>query len=176
MSAFGAPEFSRPVTLESVGKRGAMHAILADGDERRALAQRFDLPALDRLEAEITLSWRRGREGDDLVAGGALRAAGAQACVATLKPAPFALEVEVDERFSPHAERDVPDDEGAGADDAIEPLTGDMIDLGELAAQLLAVSLDPYPRAPDAPADGGRIEDTAPPPSPFAKLRDLKAD
>lgn len=172
----GAPEFSRLVPLESVGKRGAMHAIVADEDERRALARRFDLPSLDRLEAEITLAWRRGSDGDELIAGGALWAAGAQACVATLMPAPFDFETDLDERFSPHAARDVPDDEGAGAADAIEPLTGDAIDLGELAAQLLAVSLDPYPRAPDAPADGGRVEDSPPPPSPFAKLRDIKAD
>ena len=171
-----AAEFSRPVPLESVGKRGAMHAIMADAAERAALARRFGLAALDRLEAEITLNWRRGSDGDELIAGGALWAEGAQACVATLEPAPFAFEADVDERFSPEAERDVPEAEAAGADDAIEPLTGDALDLGELAAQLLAVSLDPYPRAPGAPADGGRIEDVGPPPSPFARLGALKAE
>ena len=33
-----------------------------------------------------------------------------------------------------------------------EPLTGGIVDLGEIAAQSMAVGLDPYPRAPGATA------------------------
>ena len=34
--------------------------------------------------------------------------------------------------------------------DLPEPLEGDKIDLGEIVAQFLSVSIDPYPRAPGA--------------------------
>jgi hypothetical protein len=44
-------------------------------------------------------------------------------------------------------------------DDDWEPLAGDSIDVGEVAAEELALALDPYPRRKDAhftpPADGG---------------------
>ncbi|MEM6491718.1 MAG: DUF177 domain-containing protein, partial [Pseudomonadota bacterium] len=58
--------------------------------------------------------------------------------------------------------------------DAPEPVDGDAIDLGELAAQALSLALDPHPRAPDAPDDASYAEADSAPPSPFAKLAVLK--
>jgi hypothetical protein len=53
----------------------------------------------------------------------------------------------------------------------------DGLDLGEAVTQQLALSLDPYPRAPGAalPEDlTGPGEAQAPPESPFAALKTLK--
>ena len=50
-----APEFSRPVRIDTLGERAAACLrIEADAGERTALARRFGLVAIDRLD-------RRGR-------------------------------------------------------------------------------------------------------------------
>jgi hypothetical protein len=58
--------------------------------------------------------------------------------------------------------------------DDVELVDDGAIDIGELAVQYLSLSLDPYPRKPDAswPATGAEAE----PASPFAVLRGLKKD
>jgi hypothetical protein len=59
----------------------------------------------------------------------------------------------------------------ADADLDTEPLSGDIIDMGEIAAQALALALDPYPRAKGARAPGVMTEDEARlARSPFAGL------
>ena len=59
----------------------------------------------------------------------------------------------------------------ADADLDSEPLTGDVIDIGEIAAQALALALNPYPRS-TAPAPGVISEEAARAASnPFAVLR-----
>ncbi|MEM6492474.1 MAG: YceD family protein [Pseudomonadota bacterium] len=167
------PEFSRPFALERLERGPVADAIEADDDERTALAARFDLVALDALTAQLTAT----AKGDDILLRGELRAVGAQRCVATLDPAPFALVVEIDERFTTRADDDQRAEGEEGdlvALDAPEPVDGDAIDLGELAAQALSLALDPHPRAPDAPNDASYAEADRAPPSPFAKLAALK--
>ena len=64
--------------------------------------------------------------------------------------------------------------ETIGLDDA-EPLTGDVLDIGELVAEELSLALDPYPRLPDA--EPGRPESSGrdvPRESPFDVLAKLK--
>ena len=50
------PEFSRPLRIDTIGSDGRSIHVEADAAERAALAKRFDLVAIDRLEAEVTLS------------------------------------------------------------------------------------------------------------------------
>ena len=53
-----------------------------------------------------------------------------------------------------------------------EPLLGDIIDMGEIAAQALALALDPYPRAKGVRVPGVMTEDEArAASSPFAGLK-----
>jgi uncharacterized metal-binding protein YceD (DUF177 family) len=158
------PEFSRPVDLARLGREEALHEIAASEAERAALARRFGLLSLDRFEARVRL--RR-------LAGGMVRLAAAfeadlvQECVITLEPVPSRLE----ERFSLvygalEATTEVILDE---AEETVEPLEGDRIDIGEAVAQQLSLALDPYPRAPDAALDAAPTSETASP-SPFAAL------
>ncbi len=138
------PEFSRIVAVPRMG-RPATHRIAADEAERAALARRFDLVSLDRLEAEVRLERRR----DGLVRLDALSKADVvQSCVVTLEPVAATIE----EPFTlfygeAPASRELMLDAEA---ETVEPLEGDRIDIGEALAQQLSLALNPFPRVPSA--------------------------
>jgi len=141
---FVRPEFSRRVELARVGALESTYPISAEPGERAALARRFELLSLDRLEAEIRLK---------RVGGGMIRLTGhfsadvAQSCVVSLDPVASALEQD----FTVLYGATEPDKSVIMVDlesDAAEPFDGDAIDIGEAVAQQLALALDPYPRAP----------------------------
>lgn len=139
------PEFRRPIGLDELEDGEIRRKIEADKDEREALARRFDLVAVDALSARVRV--RRMPGGPVVRVEGSLAADVVQRCVVTLAPLPVHIEENFVETFGPDGYR-VPDD---GPDtDAPEVFDESGIDLGELAAQILSVSLDPYPRAPDA--------------------------
>jgi uncharacterized metal-binding protein YceD (DUF177 family) len=114
--------------------------------ERAALARRFDLASLDRLDAVVELV----RQGEDTVLLRAqFEAAFEQICTVTLDPFSSFLA----ERFAllygpPEAE----DAAAAMAGDevAFEPLSGDTVDIGEAVAQEFSLALPAFPRSPDA--------------------------
>jgi uncharacterized metal-binding protein YceD (DUF177 family) len=155
--------------------------IAADASERAALATRFDLVSLDRLEADLRLR-RTGAKVIRLL--GHLSADVVQSCVISLKPAPAKLEVDFELFFSEdvgatEADLTVEYDQ----DDPPEPVQGGQIDLGEVVAEQLGLNLDPYPRAPGASLPAGwhatteaelehiRKEEK---PNPFAVLKQIK--
>ena len=70
-----------------------------------------------------------------------------QLCEQLLQPLPVHLEVDIAETFGPEGYRDADEAEGA---EVPEVFDDNGIDLGELVAQLLLLSLDPYPRSSDA--------------------------
>jgi uncharacterized metal-binding protein YceD (DUF177 family) len=173
MSALPVPEFSRPVRLDQLGRHAGSMTISATPEERAALAQRFGLLALDRLEADYALNV----EGEAVMARGRVRAALAQPCVATgtavpeTIDAPFILRFVREDNALPEGEElelDAEDCDTIG-------FTGDAIDLGEAVAETMALVMEPYPRAPDADAilraAGVMSEEQA---SPFAALLALK--
>lgn len=160
------PEFSRPLRAHEIGGTLRRQSIEASTAERAALAGRFDLLGLDRLVADISVR----REAAGIRVTGRIDAAGTQPCVATAEPVPFliteALALLLTEN-QPEGE----EIELADADLDSEPLVGDIIDIGELTAQALALALDPYPRS-TAPAPGVISEEAArAASSPFAVLR-----
>jgi uncharacterized metal-binding protein YceD (DUF177 family) len=141
-----ALEFSRRVELARLGAHEAVYPISATAEERAALARRFGLLSLDRLEAEIRLQ---------RLAGGMVRLSGrltayvVQACVVSLEPVASALEEEFTVLYGHPTESGKSVIVDLETDEA-EPFHGDAIDVGEAVAQHLALSLDPYPRAPGA--------------------------
>lgn len=169
------PEFSRIIRLNEVGDGRRERHIAADEAERAALARRFALVSLDRLDATLHVT----AEVLGYRVSGTLQAELAQSCVATGAPVPASLQLPFALLFVR---------EGADADSAEEeidlsdedcdvlPLEDDKIDIGEAVAQSLALGLDPYPRAPDAEsrlkAMGVLSEDEA---GPFAALAALKS-
>lgn len=164
-----APEFSRPVPLARVGVEPYRQRISATEAERAALARRFDLISLDRLDAVVELV----REGERLILLRAdFEAVFEQSCILTLDPIAGALA----ERFTllygpPDAEEvaaGIVDDEGA-----FEPLSVNTIDIGEAVAQEFSLALPPFPRSPDANvATATPLSDDAGPLAALSRLLD----
>jgi uncharacterized metal-binding protein YceD (DUF177 family) len=141
-------EFSRFIEADSVGARPIERQISANAEERAALAERFELRAIDRLEAAFTLR----RAGDGVIhVKGRVRGDVVQSCVVTLEPVPATIEEEFAADFAANSDRQGEDEEiDFEAADPPEPIQNGHIDLGELAAEHLSLALDPYPRAPGA--------------------------
>jgi hypothetical protein len=159
------PEFSRIVSVARLAPTGAVHEIGANAEERAALARRFGLQSLDRFGAEIRLS----REpGGGVRLDGRIEAALVQSCVVTLGPVP----AEVGDLFTLIFRPGLDEDEAdrltfeTEEDVTFEPLEGDSIDIGEVAAQQLSLVIDPYPRAQGAALGAEPAEET-----PLDKVR-----
>lgn len=169
------PEFSRPVPLDEVRGKTIRRSIEASEEERRRLAERFGLSAIDALSATVTLETLD--KGRLVVAKGAFDADVTQTCVVTLEPLPCKLSESFEVRLAVEPESDETEITivDPTLEDEPEPIDGDSVDLGELVAQHLSLALDPYPRAEGAeletaaPATGNPASD-----SPFAKLAQLK--
>ncbi len=140
------PEFHRPLAVEAVGPGGLAREVVADAGERAALATRLQLPGVAASSCRFQLS-REGRDGEVVVASGRLAARVQQVCVVSLD----VFEADIDEafrvRFVPEGTQE--EDGDPESDDEL-PYSGAVIDLGEAAAEQLALALDPYPRKPGA--------------------------
>ncbi|HEY0270885.1 MAG TPA: DUF177 domain-containing protein [Sphingomonas sp.] len=174
----GAPEFSRPVAIDTLGEGPRAIAIEANAAERAALADRFGLIAIDALQAEARIR----REGAILYAEGRLRARATQSCVATGEPVPARIDEAFALRFEPEGEPGEEEFELDEGDLDVVSYAGGAIDLGEVVAQGFALALDPFPRIADADtalrAAGILSEEEAEAArqaaSPFAALKGLK--
>ena len=169
-----APEFSRPVRIDTLGQAPRELAIEAGEEERAALSRRFGLLGIAALAAEASLV----RSQDEVTATGRLSARVTQSCVATGEPVDEAVEAPFEIVFRPQPEGLAPDEE-IELDDAdldVVFYEGASIDLGEAVAETLALSLDPFPRCPGAEealkAAGVKSEEEAGPFGALAALRD----
>jgi uncharacterized metal-binding protein YceD (DUF177 family) len=141
------PEFSRLERIDTIGEGERTITITANETERAALAKRFDLISVDRLEARLAVR----RDAAGVVARGTVRAAVVQACSVTDDALPVSIEEPIALRFVDHE----PDSEEIELDpDALDTMVfdGAAVDLGEAAAETMALSLDPFPRGPNAAA------------------------
>lgn len=165
-------EWSRPIPARSVTAEGRKIELEATAQERAALARRFGLVAIDRLEAALEL--RRVRGGELIEVTGWVEADLVQTCVVSLDPFPATVRDEVEGLFGEgEAVPDMPEDWfDPEAEEVPEAIVDGVIDLGELAAQHLSLGLDPHPRKPDATLDRDLIEDA--PEGPFAALKGWK--
>jgi uncharacterized metal-binding protein YceD (DUF177 family) len=176
-----APEFARPFRLDAIGGETRAVHIEADEAERAALAVRFGLVSIDRLEANATIR----RESERVWAEGRIKAQAVQSCVATGDPISARVDEPFSLRFDPEG--------GAAAEEELELEESDLdllvyeggaVDLGEAVAQGFALALDPFPRVAEADArlraagvareeDAEALRVEA---SPFAALKSLKKD
>jgi len=157
-----ASEFSRPIEVSRIPEGGTDIAIAATPAECVALARRFSLLALDRLEAALRLEWAAGPL---LRLEATLSAEVVQECVVTLEP----VRSRVEDRFALHyGPRAAASDVMLREDEEVlEPIVDGRIDLGEAVAQQLSLAIDPFPRAPGAAAPTAPGAGIA---SPFAAL------
>lgn len=174
-SARLAPEFSRAVQVRSLEPGVNELRIEADAGEREALARRFDLVAIGGLAATIRLT--SDATGRTVRLEGNLTAEITQTCVVTLEPIERHIEAPIERLYADDALRELAGD--VTALDEIEAVGG-AIDVGEAAAEQLALEIDPFPRRADARfpgyADGAGPPDSveARPQGPFAVLAKFK--
>ena len=164
--------FAHHLRLDQI-RDGERLDLVADESERRAIAERLGLDALERLESHVTIL----HAGPPVRAEGRLIATLEQSCVVTSEP----IAAHVDEPFTLLF---MPEPEGSHSDEEIELgeqdcdvifYDGAEIDLGSAIADTLALCIDPYPRSASANAAlkeaGVLTEEQA---SPFAALAALK--
>ena len=174
------PEFSRPVAVEDIGG-GVRRRIAAEPKELRALARRMKLPEVLALQADLSVQPQGA--GSYLVTG-RMRARVAQECVRTLDVFEDDVQAEVERLFVPAdspAARAL--EEGPvleldmEAPDAPDVIRDGVIDLGELVAETLALSLDPWPHKPGTDyvdMEAGAPEAEEAERNPFAALKGLR--
>ena len=163
-----APEFSRPFDVRQLDHRAVQ--LVAGEAERQALARRFDIVRIDRLEAEVVLE----RDGEALNARGKLSADLVQSCAVSAEDLPIAIREPLAFRFVPAGGAHLPDEEiELEADDLDEiEFTGTTVDLGEAVAQSVALAIDPFAVGPEAEDARKLLKDEGS--NPFAALKGLK--
>ncbi|QHI95719.1 DUF177 domain-containing protein [Aristophania vespae] len=174
-------EFSRKRLLSQIG-RALEETIIATPDERKALAQRFYLPEIKMLKCVFELT---ALAENRVVATGILHAKVVQSCIITGEDVEEDIEDHFQLRFIPR--RDMVPDESLDIEALLAqeydevPYNGRVIDLGEAAAEQLALCLNPYPRKKGEGLDQFvDVTPTEPEPvekkqeNPFAVLSQLK--
>ena len=176
--------FSRPFHVDRLRGDGiAEIEVEANATERAALARVDGLVAVDRLVGRFRITHAGP---NDVSVTGEVEAAIVQTCSVTLEPFEASVREAVDLRFAPPAQVAAAEAAAARAaedgfpafdeaPDPPDPIVDGQIDLGAIAAEFLALGLDPYPRKPGAtfdstslPSEGQAVA------SPFAALQRLK--
>ncbi|MGY9005503.1 MAG: DUF177 domain-containing protein [Alphaproteobacteria bacterium] len=161
------PEFSRLHPIHANMERlanGEPFELIADEDERAALAKRFDLLSCDAFVVTGVIHVFDG--GAIARVEGSIKGDVVQACIVTLAPVAAHIEESFTVSFENSAKSDVINENREVAldmnleEEIVEPMTDEGIDLGEAAAELLGVSLEPYPRSEDAEFSAEATEST----------------
>lgn len=176
--------FSYPVKVGHISANPVEVTISADPGERAGLAALWSVLEVKALAATFQiLRWKR----DGVRLKGRVTADIVQACVVTLDPVESHIDEPVEVVFVPEGSKlaRLPVSTETGemlldpdGPDAPEVFTGDTIDAGVVAAEHVALAIDPYPRKADVDFSG-HIESTDQDdrkPSPFAVLKDWKKD
>ena len=160
--------FSRLVKVEALPRDGLTQKIEATPAERVALAADNDLADIAKLTAEFVIK----RSGKGVRVVGTVHAEVSQTCVVSLDPFPVTIDESIDVRFAQEARdrpgRAEPEVVALDAEDAPDPIVDGKVDLGALAAEFIALALDPYPRKPGV--EFAPPPEEAPDPSPFDAL------
>lgn len=171
-----ANEFSFVIKLSEIGSHSRNIHLSADQDARAGLMARFDLAALDSLQANISLA----HDGDGVIATGRFTADLAQYCIASHDPVPAKMDETINIRFIPEPVVSGEVELELAPEDCDTMFhDGQTFDLGEAVAQSLGLALNPYPRSPEAErmlkAAGVKSEEEVVPTGALAGLKDLLA-
>ena len=178
--------FSRHIVADSVPADGLSMEIVANEDERKAIARFLDLPEVSRLEMAFDLKRPSSRS---LVVAGVLTADLQQVCGVTLEPFDVAVTENTELRFvaprglsvagaksdrqlpKPASKTVAPEPHPVDLDEPDELVDGG-VDLGVIAVETLTLALDPYPRKPGVAFEAPVSEDFEE--HPFAALARLR--
>jgi hypothetical protein len=154
------PEFSRPLEVNRVPTGGSMEKLGADTRELAALARRLGIERMNGFSGELkVMPWRGG-----LHVTGVMTADLDRVSVVSLQSFRAIQEISIDRYFLP------PSAISSADDDEADPIENGVVDLGEAAAEALALDLDPYPRKPGEAFEGADQTEHERQPSPFEKL------
>lgn len=148
MTTASAPgEFSRMMDLRQIP--AAPVQLAASPTECAALAARFGLIAVERLEATVSLV----ADGAMVTATGQMCAAWTQPCAVSGEDLPQAIAEPLALRFVPAAPT-APDAEIELSEAQLDEIeyNGTSFDLGEAVAQSLGLAIDPFACGPEAEA------------------------
>ena len=153
-------EIERVIDLDRLGRSGSAVEIAATESECAALAKRFGFLSLQGFSARVTVDLQ---PGDQVIVEGRLRGKIVQACVLSLEP----VTQELDDAFRIVFQKDLAEERDPESGEAVlnaqadapEPLSGNMLDVGEIVAEQLSLAAEPYPRHP-----GVKLEDVLPKP------------
>lgn len=122
--------------------------IIATEAECIALAKRFDILAVEKLTAIVKATMKAG---DIYRIKGDIQASVVQACGVTLAPCPEIVKETFEETLTTNPNKVAHEDEtDADIEKPVDVIEGNLINVGEVVAQWLALSLNPFPRS-DAP-------------------------
>jgi uncharacterized metal-binding protein YceD (DUF177 family) len=183
MTSQTQPPFSRPFEVAQAETLARTVDLEASAAECAALAKDMDVVAIGALKAQLTVT--AAPKGQFIVTG-RVKGRVTQTCVVSLDPFETEVDEEVEVTFAPpeeverqeaaYAERREEDPTGLDWPEPPDAIDNGRIDLALVAAEFLALSLDPYPRKPGAefalpPELTPAEEEKA---SPFAALAKLK--
>lgn len=176
-------DYAHRVRVAAIGTNPQEVSFEADEKERAVLAAQWQVSTVKAFSAALRLSrWKR----DGVKVSGTVEAEIEQPCVVTLEPVGQTIREEFEQVFVPDTSRlsrQRGDDTGEivldpDGPDLPETFSGDLLDVGALAAEHAALAIDPYPRAEGAafepPETDAAGDDKKP--SPFAVLKALKRD
>lgn len=180
----GAIEFSRPRSAVNLPADGRTFTAVASAEECIALAGRIGVLAVEDVRIEGVLKPRS--RSKQVVLTASLTARVTQSCVITLEPVVNVIDTAFERVFEfgiadewarfGDTSRDVV--LGSPEIDAADPIVDDVIDVGEAAAEQLALEVDPFPRVPgavfDPPAPELGDQDAPGAKNPFAALNSLR--
>ncbi|CAM9694778.1 unnamed protein product [Scytosiphon promiscuus] len=152
-------EFSRKIDCSELSRKPKYYSVEATEQECAALAQRFSCERITGLKADLRVVRGAHSDARRIKIKGRVVGEVTQSCAATLEP--FVLPVE--REFNTIVQEVSLDsvestlwalEKDTETDDEI--MEGDPLDLGEVAAQTLALCIDPFAKHPDfVSTDGG---------------------
>ncbi|MEM6850803.1 MAG: DUF177 domain-containing protein [Pseudomonadota bacterium] len=167
--------FERLAPIEALADGEWRLEFTASEAERRALADRLGLVRLDAFSGSARLVGAPGAA----VLSGAWRATLTQSCVVSLEDVDASLSGDLSIAFAADADPEAAEPSGDIEvdleSDPPEPMPEDAIDVGAFFAEDLALSINPYPRRPDAAASANPVGDAGEP-GPFAALAKLRGE
>ncbi len=171
MSDSAAASRLRPDRLSRHAPTTFDHAFSAT--ERERIARALDLPEIERMRIAGRLLPEDGR---DWRLEARLTARAVQECVVTFAPVHSEVDEDITRHYLAHAEEPPPGESEMGDEDEEE--LPRVLDLGDLAQEVLALSLPPWPRADGVDEDEWQAAPpgAAPirPEKPFAGLAGLR--
>jgi len=185
------PEWSHKVAADDIGTNPRRTSISASPQQRKDLARRLQVSAIDHLEA--TLFLKRDPSNMVIHVSGELKAKVTQPCTVTLEPLSEEIGGPVEgwyanpdgvvsiakarheKQIKGGAETELPILEEK---DDPEPIMDGEIDLGELVTQFLSLAINPYPHKDGVVFGGPETGEKAIPAktrmNPFAALKNWK--